>query len=456
MSNKEPFLGIQIPDPHSIKQKLIMEAFRYPKLKEIWIACGTKFGKTLGASGAQTSAAWSRKNILCRWVAPIYPQAVIGFKYAQNLFPSPPAIEVNKSGPSIYIPNNGSRIEYKSGKFPEDLEGEACHTYVLDECSKMSEQVYSSAWTTTTVTRGQIMAISTPRGKNWFYTRSMQAKEEMEWCRKNDLPFTKIFLTAATIDNPFVSKEVVEQARLTLPDRLFKQYYLAEFVDDGSVFVGYRQCIYTDFEIKDEYWIDQTEDHNVVIGADWAKTEDRCVFIAIDCQTRRVCGFWRFYKIPYTEAVRRLYTFSHKFKSTEIIFHDKTGLGNVIDDLLADSEMNFRGITFSNANKSDMVAKLMTAFEQKSIGIPNWEEMISELDAYEVATNALGSTTYSAPTGKHDDIVSALFLANAALLQYGDELPQFSFTLPQSEGGQEPADPMEDFYRELGLDNDDF
>lgn len=396
-----------------------MQAFFTPGLREMWIACGTKYGKTIAASSAQVSRAWLKRGGMYRWVAPIYSQALIGFNYAQKLLPIQPFIQINKSDPSITIPHTAARLEFKSGKYPEDLEGEACNGYVLDECSKMSQQVYDSAWTTTTVTKGPIMAISTPRGKNWFYTKCMQAKEEMEWARGKGINPSKLFITAPTADNPNVSKETIEQARHDLPERLFRQYYLAEFVDDGSCFLGFRQCVFGDLN-NEPYWITEPTGE-VVIGADWAKSEDRTVFIAIDLATKKVCGYWRYYKIPYTESIRRLVTFAAKFKNgVACIFHDKTGLGTVIDDQLAYSTLPYRGITFTNALKSDLVAKLMTSFEQKALLIPNWQDMLDELDCYELSTNALGTTTYSAPSGKHDDIVSALFLAHGAMLEYGE------------------------------------
>ena len=42
--------------PHSNKQALIMNAFFINGLQEIWVACGTKFGKTFAASSAMSLA----------------------------------------------------------------------------------------------------------------------------------------------------------------------------------------------------------------------------------------------------------------------------------------------------------------------------------------------------------------------------------------------------------------
>jgi hypothetical protein len=325
---------------------------------------------------------------------------------------------------TLQFSGGGPRLEFKSGSNPEDLEGEGTEINVLDEASKLRQQVYDSVKTTTTITRGLIAPFSTPRGKNWFYTKGMEAKDIMDWQLKRNKRLTHMFITAPSTDSPLVTPEAIEEAKRSLPDRLFRQYYLAEFLDDGSVFVGFRDCVLGPemvFDGKQQYWLDEdAENSTVVIGADWAKTQDRTVFWAIDVNARVCVGFWRFYKTPYTEAIRRLVKFSRKFKDVLIVHHDKTGLGTVIDDYLAETELPYEGITFTNATKADMVSKLITGFETKDHFVPNWREAVDELDAYEVLTTPSGNMTYGAPEGKHDDIVSAMMLAYLALVRYGD------------------------------------
>jgi len=70
--------------------------------------------------------------------------------------------------------------------------------------------------------RGRAIFISTPRGHNWFYDLWMRGQEgNGEWKSWN-------FPTSA---NPHIDPAEIEQARLDLPDRVFRQEYLAEFVD---------------------------------------------------------------------------------------------------------------------------------------------------------------------------------------------------------------------------------
>lgn len=459
-----------LPKPHSREQRIIMQAFMSHNLLEIWVACGTKFGKTAGFSGGFSGRAAVKQGSLFRWIAPIYSQSKIGFKYCKKILPPEPEVDINKSEPSITIVGNDTRMEFKSGKNPEDLEGEATDCNVLDEAAKMQEQVYSSTKTTTTVTRGLIAACSTPRGKNWFYNRCMDAKSQMDWAVKRGKSPTHIFITAPSISNPAVSKEAVEEARRALPERLFRQYYLAEFMDDGDVFSGYRDCLMEmdtlDFgERESQFWLH--EDHTeaqVVIGADWAKTKDRTVFYAIDLVTRRCMGFQRFYKTKYTEAIRKLVLFSKKFNDVVVVLHDKTGLGTVIDDYLGQTDLPYEGVTLGNANKGDMIAKLITGFEEVDHYIPDWPYLMEELESFEVKTTLAGNMSYGAADGKHDDVIIAMMLAYMGLLQYGDRELEVSYTdgpvkKPTAKTGKLEGEPEESalsrFYQDIAEDDED-
>jgi hypothetical protein len=340
-------------------------------------------------------------------------------------------------------------IQFFHAQNPVSLEGYAINGYIFDEAAKMREETYSSAKTTTTVTRGPMVFISTPWGKNWFYRRCMEAREEMMRARHEDRMPTKLFITARTEDNPHVPRESIELARKSLSARLFRQFFLAEFEDDGGVFTGFRECINTDYiEVFGDFvqWYGNNAGQSkVVIGADWAKTVDYTVFVALDTTTRAVVGFMRFHKKPYTEAIKNLVRFSKSFGEVLCIYHDKTGVGMAIDDQLAYTSLPFTGIVFSNSSKSQMVTNLMTAFEQKQIFIPRWETLLSELDSFEVTTGAMGTMHYAAAQGGHDDTIAALMLANAALGYYGN----IDFSVNFTDDKQAPLSDLERYYQDL-------
>jgi hypothetical protein len=158
-------ITLETPTPHSWEQKVLMEAFHTPGLIELWVSCGTKFGKTIaGEAGLVSKAAISEQQIF-RHVAPIYSQTKIGMRYAEKMLPGKPYTAINRSGlPTISFPHTGTVIEYWHGQSPEDLEGEGTSATLIDEAAKHKRQVYDSTKTTTTVTKGLIAGVSTPRG----------------------------------------------------------------------------------------------------------------------------------------------------------------------------------------------------------------------------------------------------------------------------------------------------
>lgn len=410
--------------PHSDRQKLIMNAFFIPGLIEMWVACGSKYGKTYAASSALCLAFPLKEQSLWRWVAPIYTQSKVGYKYCKRILPPEPFVRQNESNLSLTMPAIDSQIQFFHAQHPESLEGEAAAGYVLDEAAKMKEGVYESAKTTTTVTRGPIVGISTPKGKNnWFYRKCMEAKEEMIRARHEGRRPTKIFIHAPTSTNPSVSIDIIEDARKTMPDRLWRQYFLAEFVSEGSVFTNVGACYTTDYlDLADQFiWFDdQPESREVVVGVDWARSVDYTVITACEPKTRKLVAMQRIKGASYPSQIQRLQGFCKKFKDVHTVWHDKTGVGVALDDMLSQSELPYRGITFSNASKNEMMVKLMLGFEQQNFGIPQINSLVNEMTDIEVKTTLTGLPTYSAADGCHDDIVMSMALAHTAMLEYTD------------------------------------
>lgn len=416
---------IRVPTPHSDKQRQAFEAFITPGLSELWVACGTKWGKTLAVSAALAIAAPLRVQTLWRWIAPIYAQALIGMRYSRRILPPPPIITVRTSGspPAIELPSIDTAIQYWHGQKPEDLEGEGVHGQGIDEGAKQKEQVYASAKTTTTLTRGPTAVFSTPRGKNWFYRGCMKAKLEMERAAFEGRPPKAIFLTAPSWDNPRITPEAIEEMRRSLPRRLFRQYVEAEFLDDGSVF----EYLSDAFGNPLDYWHDDAwtlashESRAIFIGADWAKSVDYTVMIALNDQGRLV-GYRRFQRRPYPEQVASLFAFAAEMKRNSVLVgchvvcgHDKTGVGEAVDDIIQATNpegLDVHGVTWTNKIKETYVTDLILSFEEKALHLAPWQVLKDELAQFEANVGMSGRIIYAAPEGLHDDTVMALVIAN--------------------------------------------
>ena len=480
--NRSP-LSMTLPKPYADWQAMLMRA----KLRLAVFPIGTKCGKSLGGSSRIANFSFKMprdQDALFRIIAPTYPLSGITFRYLHRLLP--PRLPSQKgltpgqqadaarvwerftpersdSGLWMKWRHNDARIQCVHGQDPEvTVEGERVHGNVLDEASKMRQQVYASALSTTSQTGGWNVLYSTPRGKNWFYDLYMECREHMRWAARTGGTLEMFADTARTIDSPFVDQRVVEQARKTLPERLFRQLYLAEFIDDGSVFVGYRDCV-KGAEIvtqgKVEAWeASDAAESTVVFGADWAKRQDYCVIYAIDVAAKkpRCVGFRRLHGVPYVESIKELFRFSKRFKEVILLKHDRTGVGDVIDELLSNLPFPNEGVVFTNTSKASMVDAWSVAIQTKAVELPNWQPLISEHDYYDVRTNQLGRPVYGAISGKHDDIVTACFLAWSAYLETRERDFQVH-DLDDLATRTDEVDPdsVEGWYRGMIEENDD-
>lgn len=382
---------------------------------------------SLSASACLSQAALGHRGSKWRWIAPIYDQAKVGMDYFRKMLPPAPHSEFKDGDMRILLPRIDTEIQFWHCKNPVSLEGPGIHGNVFDEAAKCPHAAVISAQTTVTFTRGPQMYVSTPYGKGWFYRECMEARDHMQWALKHGKQPERIFIQARTIDNPYIDPAAVLEAKRSFPDRLFRQYWLAEFVDEGSVFVGFKDVIQgPEIEATGavQHWLDpDVHNYAVFIGVDWAKKEDYTVFTALSMVNGRprMVGFMRFHGLGYVEALKELYKFCKKFKNVIIIKHDRTGVGEAIDDMMAQLGVPFEGVVFTNASKCAMVNQLIVTVETGAIVLANWPEMVRELESYTVETNDLGTARYSAPNGLHDDIVSSLMLANVAAQEYAGE-----------------------------------
>lgn len=476
-------LSLVLPKPYADWQRMLMHG----KLRLGVFALGTKAGKSIAGANRICSFSYrmtQAQDALYRIIAPTYPLSSITFRYLHRLVPPTLPHQAGLSSSEMtkasqiwerFTPerweaqlkmrwrHNQALIQCVHGQDPEvTIEGARVHGNVIDEASKMKRQVYASALSTTSQTGGWNILYSTPRGKNYFYDLYMECQEHMRWAAKTGSPLEMFSATATTLDSPFVDTKVVEQARKTLPDRLFRQLYLAEFISDGTVFVGFRECVegeLIEMEGRTQAFTDpQASEKTVVIGADWAKRQDAAVFVAfeIDSNKPKMVGFRRLQGVQYIEQVKELYRFCKSFKDVAMIRHDRTGIGDVIDELLSNINYPIDPIVFTNQSKAALVDQYSIALSTKSVRLLNWSEMISEHDVYDVKTNNLGKPVYGAMSGYHDDIITAIMLAWSAVLEARDQsFDVLDFDSLKKQSGQIDKDTIEGWYQTLIEDNDD-
>jgi phage FluMu gp28-like protein len=246
--------------------------------------------------------------------------------------------------------------------------------------------------------KGTTIFISTPFKKNWFFRKFKEIKETGDG-------FT--FNSPSSI-NPHIPVEEIERAKRSLPEDVFKQEYLAEFLDTGAgVFRGFNNIAID----KRDCYEDPKPEHRYVIGADIAKVNDFTVLTVIDRQSHKVVYWDRFNRIEWDLVIQRIVALSRKYNSAKVVI-DSTGLGNPITERIQRDGVNVEDFKFASKSKKDLIDKLAIFIEHKGIIIPDEPILLDELDCFACEmSETTGALKYSAPQGKHDDAICSLGLA---------------------------------------------
>jgi phage terminase large subunit-like protein len=303
--------------------------------------------------------------------------------------------EVRQVDRMINLPNGGS-VQVRSADDPNSLRGEGLDLVVMDEVAFTKEEAWTEALRPALSDRqGKALFISTPKGHNWFwrnYQRGLNDGEE--WAS----------FTFPTSSNPYIAPGEIEAARLSLPERVYQQEYLAVFVDDaGGIFRHVMEAATAQEQTL------PLEGHQYIGGVDVASMVDFTVCSVIDVTTSEMVYMDRFNRIDYTALEDRLAAIHKRYRMTTMVIEDNS-IGRPVLDHMSSRGANVSSFTTTNATKQAIIQHLQAAFEHGRIKILNDPILIGELQAYE-GTQMSSGWKYSAPEGLHDDCVMSLAIA---------------------------------------------
>jgi len=367
-----------------------------------FLACGRRWGKTMFASKELLNEAVAWANHRYWIVAPNYSLTEKVFREVLKDFTFTRlkawVKKASESEMKIYL-TNGTVIECKSADNPESLLGEGLNGMVIDEAARIKDSIWHEYLRPTLSDKqGWLLAISTPKGQNWFYRGYMDGQ------RKVDNTESWNFTTA---DNPYIKPEEIALAKTTMPQRAFEQEYLGIFLGSvGGVFRSIQQCVDDSIVMRD----DAEGGIKYCMGVDLAKYQDFTVIIVINKNNNKVVYFDRFNQIDWTLQEKRIIEVWNKFAQAEV-FVDATGVGDRVFEELAKTITNINGIKFTGTSKTELIDELSIMMDNKLIHFPDIPELIDELNIYEYEVTKAGNVRLNAPVGYHDDCVIALALA---------------------------------------------
>lgn len=370
------------------------------------IEASTKAGKTVGCMAWLTEQAMvhGKPGRNYWWVAPVYPQAKIAFRRIKRGLPKAVFL-ANETELTITLPN-GATMWFKSAEKPDNLYGEDVYAAVIDEASRCREDSWVAVRSTLTATRGAVRIIGNVKGRtNWHYKMARKAEGGSP-----GMAYAKLTAYDAVEGGVLDIKEI-EDAKGLLPEKVFRELYLAEPSDDEGNPFGYNfinACLNP-----------LSAGVPVAIGIDLAKSTDWTVVIALD-RDGKVCGFER-WQGPWEVTVQRIQALIGRCPT----LIDSTGVGDPIVERLQKKHRNVTGYTFSSASKQRLMEGLAMAIQTGVVGFPDGQ-IRSELEVFEYVYTRTG-VRYAAPEGFHDDCVMALALA---VEQFRQVVPALRFARP--------------------------
>lgn len=384
-------IRIEVPEPHPAQQKILDGEARFNV-----ITCGRRFGKTRMALLRSLAPVLNGKPVA--YFAPTYKMLTEFWRDAVELYK--PVIApggINKAEHRFEVIGGGS-FQMWSLDSAETVRGRKYALALIDEAAMVPD--LENAWSavirpTLTDYKGGADFYSTPKGLNYFYTLFTRGMDECnsEWTAWQ-MP---------TSENPFISTSEIESARLELPVDVFRQEYLAEFIQgEGAVFRNITANLYKGGETPEQH-----QGHNLVAGVDWGQVNDFTV-ISVGCETcRKEVMLDRFNQIDWHFQRERLTAALNKWNVRQSLVETNSIGGPNLEELQR-TGVPARGFQTTAQTKGPLILSLALCFEKEEMKFINDAVATRELEAYEAnRSEVTGRISYNAPTGFHDDTVIA-------------------------------------------------
>jgi hypothetical protein len=191
------------------------------------LLCSRQAGKSLSAAGLALREALLNPGSLVLLLSPTQRQSGELFRAKVKRLYSRlgrPVACVQESQLTMEL-SNGSRIVSLPGE-EETVRGYSdVNLLVIDEASRVPDDLYRAVRPMLAVSRGRLVALSTPFGqRGWFHD---------EWQRGEGWERTRI----TALQCPRITREFLEEERRALGDRWFNQEYCCSFEESvDSVF----------------------------------------------------------------------------------------------------------------------------------------------------------------------------------------------------------------------------
>jgi len=377
------------------------------------IAAGRQFGKTRLVTRAAAGISLTKRESIGMVVAPYAKQAYKDWREILRFTPQQ-YIEEKSAKWMTFSLKNKSEIMMGSAENIDGLRGYTLDWAIVDEAAYCDQEVWEVLEPALGKQKGQGFFISTPNGKGWFW--DLYNREG------NDSQFKSFHFT--TYDNPTFPVSEIERMKQNMPELMFRQEVMAEFLEGGIVFPHLK-------ELMTSTPREPVPAHNYVTGADIASTNDFTVIKTFDAADNHEVNSVRLTNRDWSFIRGTIYSVCKHYNNAWL-FVDKTGVGAPVVEDLERMDCQYPGaakqgrlrvvpIVFSSVSKPQLYSNYIMAQENRTVHL--LPDPVTEKEHQDfMMTKGQGSTgymKYGAPKGRHDDTVTACALAVWGLNEYG-------------------------------------
>lgn len=312
-----------------------------------------------------------------------------------------------KSMEKVYYLKGGGRVLFRSADRPLSMEGVHVNAVWLDEAGQMRSEAWHVAQRRVGFHKGRILITTTPYFLNWLKTDIYDRWKEGD-------PAIDV-IQFGTAENPYYPREQIEVARRTMPDWMFRMFYLGEFVKpEGLVYQDFEAGVHVvkPFEIPSDW--------KRIIGMDFGYNNPMAaVWLAID-NDGNVYAYREYYerqKLP-RDAALDLVKLSQG-EQIDTIFVDPSA-PVLIEEL---RRQGFNATAANNAVKEGIVAVAGLLREKRLFFFRGLKNTLDEIESYR--WKKVNDKTQEEPEKEYDHAMDALRYAIMGISNTGPRVRVF-------------------------------
>jgi hypothetical protein len=191
---------------------------------KLLLNCSRQSGKSTVSAALALWTAFYQPGSLTLCLSPTLRQSSELFHIISSFYGLNPEVPSKNESVLRLDLTNDSRIISLPGQ-EQNIRGYAASLIIVDEASRVSSDIYYALKPMLAVSRGRLLALSTPFGKRgWWHDEWVNGKG---W-ERHEIPATKC---------PRIPKEFLESERQSMPSAVFESEYCCQFTEaEDSVF----------------------------------------------------------------------------------------------------------------------------------------------------------------------------------------------------------------------------